>query len=69
VKDNGRGFIYSEQEPPASAGLGLLGMRERASIAGGSLTVDSAPGKGTRITLRVPLNGTPAEARQREVTA
>jgi len=32
-------------------------MRERASIAGGSLVVDSAPGAGTRIALRIPLNG------------
>ncbi len=68
VQDNGRGFIYSEQEPPASAGLGLLGMRERASIAGGSLTVDSAPGKGTRILLRVPLKAAASAASRREVT-
>lgn len=55
VRDDGRGFVYSEQEMPSSAGLGLLGMRERASMAGGSLSVDSAPGRGTRITLRIPL--------------
>jgi len=69
VKDNGRGFVYSEQEPPASAGLGLLGMRERASIAGGDLSVDSAPGKGTRIQLRIPLEPRFTETRRREVMA
>ena len=69
VKDDGRGFVYSEQEPPASAGLGLLGMRERASIAGGELNVDSAPGKGTSIQLRIPLEARFMEASRREVTA
>lgn len=69
VKDDGRGFVYSEQEPPASAGLGLLGMRERASIAGGELSVDSAPGRGTSIQLRIPLEARVAETSRREVTA
>jgi signal transduction histidine kinase len=56
VEDNGRGFIYSDQAlASGNPGLGLLGMRERASIAGGSLAVDSAPGRGTRIALRLPL--------------
>jgi glucose-6-phosphate-specific signal transduction histidine kinase len=36
-------------------GLGLLGIRERAAIAGGSLLIDSAPGRGTRIALSIPL--------------
>jgi signal transduction histidine kinase len=69
VKDNGRGFVYSEQEPPVSAGLGLLGMRERASNAGGTLTVDSAPGKGARVLLRIPLTPHAALENRREVTA
>ena len=69
VRDNGRGFIYSEQEPPVVEGLGLLGMRERASIAGGSLTVDSAPGRGTRITLRIPLAAAGLQESRKEVTA
>jgi signal transduction histidine kinase len=74
VEDNGRGFAYSAEEPLASgAGLGLLGMRERASLAGGSLIVESRPGHGTRIVLTVPLSphsacpGTPAS--QSEVHA
>jgi signal transduction histidine kinase len=32
-------------------------MRERAEMLGGSLRVDSEPGMGTRVELRVPLNG------------
>jgi signal transduction histidine kinase len=59
VEDDGRGFRAGgpAMAPPHTGGLGLLGMRERAGIAGGSLTVDSAPGAGTRIALRIPLTG------------
>ncbi|MCQ4046584.1 GAF domain-containing sensor histidine kinase [Streptantibioticus rubrisoli] len=53
VRDDGRGF-----EPTAvrRAGrhLGLVSMRDRAAGAGGRLTVDSAPGKGTVIEMEVP---------------
>ena len=52
VEDDGRGFTSAAQR---STGLGLLGMRERSANAGGSLSVDSAPGQGTRIALRIPL--------------
>ncbi|MCX6632077.1 MAG: sensor histidine kinase [Candidatus Solibacter sp.] len=56
VADNGRGFSMDAQGRPArSLGLGLLGSRERAANVGGSLTIDSAPGRGTRVTLIVPL--------------
>ncbi|MGA3237366.1 MAG: sensor histidine kinase [Bryobacteraceae bacterium] len=58
VEDDGRGFRNGgERVPERNTGLGLLGMRERASIAGGSLMVDSAPGAGTRVALRIPLSG------------
>ena len=57
VEDNGRGFQLNPQGMPArGAGFGLLGMRERVSIAGGSLAIDSAPGKGTRIVIEIPLS-------------
>lgn len=56
VEDNGRGFQLNAQSAPArAAGLGLLGMRERVSIAGGVFTIDSAPGRGTRIAIQIPL--------------
>jgi signal transduction histidine kinase len=58
VEDDGRGFrAGGERTPERNAGLGLLGMRERAGIAGGALVVDSAPDAGTRIALRIPLAG------------
>jgi signal transduction histidine kinase len=50
VSDDGRGFAPGT----AAAGAhGLLGMRERASLAGGTLHVASRPGSGTTIELRL----------------
>ena len=50
VRDDGRGF---EPMRPA-AGLGLGGMAERARLVGGELTIESSPGSGTELCLRVP---------------
>lgn len=59
VADNGCGFILNEKGMPTrNKGLGLLGIRERAMIAGGSLSINSAPGAGTHVVLRVPLHTT-----------
>jgi signal transduction histidine kinase len=74
VEDNGRGFVYSPQAQLANgAGLGLLGMRERASLAGGSLAVESTIGRGTRIVLAIPLankaDSVEPAASRKEVTA
>ena len=52
VSDNGRGFTPGEA-PPGS--FGLIGQRERAYLVDGEVRVDSAPGKGTRVELRVPV--------------
>jgi NarL family two-component system sensor histidine kinase YdfH len=54
VGDDGVGFDpTSAFDQPGH--YGLLGMRERARLAGGTLAVESAPGNGTRLTLRLPL--------------
>ncbi len=53
VKDNGCGFKPQELENTHC--LGLVGMRERAALVGGSLELHSKPGKGTRINFRLPL--------------
>jgi PAS domain S-box-containing protein len=56
VSDNGKGF----QIPPQISDLtkqdklGLAGMQERAQLVGGTLTVQSQPGKGTTITIEAP---------------
>jgi len=52
--DNGRGFNTSEMSETEA--LGLAGMRERATLVGGVLEVQSQPGKGTRINFRVPID-------------
>ena len=54
VMDNGRGFTPPER--PYAVSLGLLGMRERAASLGGSTVVTSAPGRGTTVHVRVPLD-------------
>jgi two-component system sensor histidine kinase UhpB len=50
VADDGRGFAFDESE----GGLGIAGMRERALLIGGELTIESRPGRGTTIRLTVP---------------
>lgn len=52
VRDDGAGF---DPEAVPAGHYGLLGLRERARLAGGTLDVASAPGGGTRVTLRVPM--------------
>jgi signal transduction histidine kinase len=57
VRDDGRGF-----DPRAAHdGFGLVGMGERAALAGGTLAVESAPGGGTVVCARLPVPA-PAQA-------
>jgi signal transduction histidine kinase len=51
VRDNGKGFDPRE---PRKTSLGLVGMRERVLMAGGDIDIDSAPGRGTVLVVRVP---------------
>ena len=53
IRDNGQGFDLEGQY--VREGHGLIGMRERVRALGGSLAIDSRPGKGTRITLRLKV--------------
>lgn len=54
VRDDGRGFD-PQNNVGQSGHYGLLGLRERARLAGGKLEIDSAPGEGTILKLRLPL--------------
>ena len=57
VEDNGRGFDVDALAAPTARGrrLGLLGMRERAELLGGTLNVESTQGIGTSIFVRIPV--------------
>ena|GEM_PF-1075980 len=57
VSDDGHGFDVDEVTRSGRGGLGLFGMRERLALVGGSLRIESADGRGTQITARVPLPG------------
>jgi signal transduction histidine kinase len=54
VRDHGIGFQRGGQ---GKTGLGLESMRERARLIRARLTIRSRPGAGTKVTLRVPVNG------------
>lgn len=58
VEDDGVGFDVAQASEQAVAlqRLGLLGIQERAQLAGGRILLDSAPGKGTRLSVYVPLS-------------
>lgn len=56
VEDDGRGFPLSETSELARQGsFGLMGMRERAKLFGGSVIVDSTVGQGSRLIVTLPL--------------
>jgi len=60
IRDNGVGFeVGNPAERSPSEGIGLMGMRERAEHLNGTLEVQSSPGKGTSISVRIPLKETP----------
>jgi PAS domain S-box-containing protein len=58
IEDNGVGFdneALMDALIKQRATLGLLGMRERASLVGGTLNIESAPGEGTTVYVRIPV--------------
>jgi signal transduction histidine kinase len=52
IKDNGVGMTDRKK----SNSFGLVGMKERISMLGGEFTIDSAPDKGTKLTISLPLD-------------
>lgn len=56
VRDNGTGFDpHSLPSRPEGFGLGIKSMQERAESAGGTMLIDSAPGKGTIVSFQIPM--------------
>lgn len=58
VRDDGAGFTPPKEtgELSRTGHFGLIGMQERAQFIGASLEVHSSPGRGTRVTLRLPIS-------------
>jgi signal transduction histidine kinase len=67
IADNGRGFnvqeVLGSYEKRSS--LGMVNLRERADLVNGLLNLDSAPGKGTRVRIYIPLTEEAADRMQR----
>jgi PAS domain S-box-containing protein len=63
IKDNGKGLpegrVWGDKKIER---LGLLGMRERLEMVGGSFTIESVPGKGTTVTAQIPLRNVRAKS-------
>lgn len=62
IHDDGRSFqVQQTLSATTNKRLGLLGMRERVEMVGGSVTIESAPGKGTTVRAEIPFQakGTP----------
>jgi len=61
IQDDGRGF-----QPQQERGMGLVGIQERVSYLGGTFDVDSAPGRGAKLKIVLPLAQTAAPAVKEE---
>ncbi len=55
ISDNGKSFPVRKILRTKTKRLGLVGMRERVEMVGGSLTIDSTPGKGTTVRAEIPF--------------
>ena len=55
VEDNGQGFDFAAAGKKGDQCLGLMGMKERVNLLGGSFVIESAPGEGTTIRVRILL--------------
>jgi len=59
IVDDGIGFAWVEKKLDGNGrqAWGLLGIQERASLLGGHLDIETAPGRGTCLRVTLPLNG------------
>jgi signal transduction histidine kinase len=58
IEDDGVGFVQGQPPRPNEGHFGLVGMMERAKRLAGGLTIQSAPGRGTAVSLEVPIEST-----------
>lgn len=54
IKDDGRGFDLNDIKPSGS-GLGLVGLKERTNMIGGTISINSSVGNGTEIKINLPF--------------
>ena len=71
VSDEGGGFDPVAALTPgrAAGGIGLLSMRERLDVIGGGMRIESAPGRGTRVSVWVPAATAPSVERRHSTVA
>ena len=63
IRDDGGGFDSSQAHAaPGRKGLGLIAMKERVTAIGGTLHIESRPGLGTELSIRLPLEGNHANS-------
>src|SRR6266852_1531227 len=63
IRDDGGGFDSSQTSAaPSRKGLGLIAMQERVSAIGGTLRIESRPGQGTELSIRLPLEANHANS-------
>lgn len=57
IEDDGKGFNVSKitRVDPSGRGAGVFTMKERVKLVGGVCHIESRPGKGTRVVVKVPL--------------
>ena len=59
VQDNGKGFdpsqFFEKTNGHAEGSFGLMGMRQRVEQLGGNLLIESAPGEGTTLVVKLPI--------------
>ena len=63
IEDDGIGFDAEHTSSVNNKGLGLVGIRERAALVGGTAEVESHPEEGTRVIVRIPVQPTSAEGK------
>src|SRR5699024_9530351 len=70
VEDEGKGFDSDKKElkMTADGGFGLFNIRERVEILGGRMDIQSKPGKGTKISLMVPLENSDTELQDEQLS-
>jgi signal transduction histidine kinase len=66
VRDSGVGF--DQRDAMERHGLGLISMRERLHLAGGQISIESQPGSGTTIHVRVPFSSRSDSAEADQIT-